>query len=383
MTGTTYLLAVLLATQTHPVREIDTIVRDGIRRGAYPGAVVMIGMADTVLLAKGYGRLTWSDTAATPSPDSTLYDLASLTKVIATTPAVMLLYDRGLIQLDRPVGDYLPAFDGEGKDAVTVRHLLNHTSGLRAFLPLNTLTDNAADARAAVMSEPLRWRPGSRVEYSDLNAMLLGWLVEAVSEASLDDFVGREFYAPLGLTQTRYNLRREQRGRAAPINVWRGHPIQGVIHDQNAARLNGVSGHAGLYSTGRELARIAQWHLGRGSIGNAARLLEAETVETFTRPGRGDRALGWETNDTTTTENTGALLSPEAYGHGGFTGTSIWIDPSRNLFVVLLTNRVYAPRTRRSITRLKEVRGRLADAAVHLQERSCRLLDALGGTTHC
>ncbi len=378
----TYLLAILVVTQTHPVAEIDTIVRDGIRQGAYPGAVVMIGMADTVLLAKGYGRLTWSDTAAKPSPDSTLYDLASLTKVIATTPAVMLLYERGLIQLGRPVSEYLPAFVGDGKDAVTVRHLLNHTSGLRAFLPLNTLTDNAEAARAAVMSERLRWRPGSRVEYSDLNAMLLGWLVEAVSETSLDVFVRRELYAPLGLTQTRYNLPREQRTRAAPINRWRGHPIQGVIHDQNAARLNGVSGHAGLYSTGRELARIAQWYLGRGSVGNA-RLLTTATVETFTRPGPGNRALGWEINDTTTSENTGTLLSPEAYGHGGFTGTSIWIDPSRNLFVVLLTNRVYAPRTRRSITRLKEVRGRLADTAVRLQERSCRLLDALGGTARC
>ncbi len=379
----TYLLAILLATQTHPVAEIDTIIRDGIRQGAYPGAVVMIGTADTVLLAKGYGHLTWSDTAATPSPDSTLYDLASLTKVIATTPAIMLLYERGLIQLDRPVSEYLPAFVGDGKDAVTVRHLLKHTSGLRAFLPLNTLTDNAEDARAAVMSERLRWRPGSRVEYSDLNAMLLGWLVEAVSETSLDVFVRREVYTPLGLTQTRYNLPREQRTRAAPINVWHGHPIQGVIHDQNAARLNGVSGHAGLYSTGRELARIAQWHLGGGSVANAARLLTVATVETFTRPGPGNRALGWEINDTTASENTGALLSPEAYGHGGFTGTSIWIDPSRNLFVVLLTNRVYAPRTRRSITRLKQVRGRLADTAVRLQERSCRLLDLLGGTARC
>ncbi len=379
----TYLLAILLATQTHPVAEIDTIVRNGILQGVYPGAVVMIGTADTVLLSKGYGRLTWSDTAATPSPDSTLYDLASLTKVIATTPAVMLLYERGLIQLDRPVSDYLPAFNGEGKDVLTVRHLLSHTSGLRAFLPLNTLTDNAAAARAAVLSEPLRWRPGSRVEYSDLNAMLLGWLVEAVSETSLDDFVERELYEPLGLTQTRYNLTRDQRVRAAPINVWRGHPIQGVIHDQNAARLNGVSGHAGLYSTGRELARIAQWYLGRGSLGSDARLLTPATVTTFTRPGRGNRALGWETNDTTTTENTGSLLSPEAYGHGGFTGTSIWIDPSRNLFVVLLTNRVYAPQTRRSITRLKEVRGRIADAAVRLRERSCRLLEALGGTARC
>jgi CubicO group peptidase (beta-lactamase class C family) len=280
------------------------------------------------------------------------------------------------------VSDYLPAFTGEGKAEVTVRHLLEHTSGLRAFLPLNTLTSDAAAARARVMAEPLRRRPGARVEYSDLNAMLLGWIVEAVSGTTLDAFIRRELHEPLGMTETRYNLPRGARRRAAPINVWRGHPIQGVIHDQNAARLNGVSGHAGLYSTGSDLALFARLQLQWGALSGRT-FFDSATVAMFTRPRRGHRALGWETNDTTTSENTGTLLSPQAYGHGGFTGTSIWIDPTRNVFVVFLTNRVYAPRTRRSITGLKQVRSRLADAAVRLKERSCRLLDALGGTTRC
>lgn len=377
------LLALLVTAQTHPVAEIDTIVRDGIGDGVYPGAVVVVGTADTVLLAKGYGWLTWNSGSDVPSPDSTLYDLASLTKIIATTPAIMLLMDRGLIDLDRPVRDYLAGFTGEGKDAVTVRHLLSHTSGLRAFLPLNTLADDAEDARELVMSEPLRWRPGARVEYSDLNAMLVGWIVEAVSQTPLDEFVRDELHVPLGMNQTQFNLPRPARARAAPINVWRGHPIRGVIHDQNAARLNGVAGHAGLYSTGRELALFAQMQLRRGTLDDGVSLLRPETVDAFTRPGRGHRALGWDTNDTTSSDDTGTLLSPQAYGHGGFTGTSIWIDPSHNVFVVLLTNRVYAPRTGRSITRLKAVRGRLADAALRLKERSCRLLTALGGAARC
>lgn len=376
------LLALLLAVQTHPVAEIDSVVRDGIRAGAYPGAVVVIGTADTVLLAKGYGGLTWSRESRVPSPDSTLYDLASLTKVIATTPAIMLLVDRGLVDLDRPVSEYLPDFAGDGKARVTVRHLLEHTSGLRAFLPLNTLTSDAAAARARVMAEPLRWRPGARVEYSDLNAMLLGWVVEAASGTSLDAFVRRELHEPLGMTETRYNLPRSARQRAAPINVWRGHPIQGVIHDQNAARLNGVSGHAGLYSTGRDMASFARLQLLWGTL-NGRTFFDSSTVAMFTRPRGGHRALGWETKDTTTSDNAGIMLSPQAYGHGGFTGTSIWIDPTRNVFVVFLTNRVYAPRTRRSITRLKQVRGRLADAAVRLKQRSCRLLDALGRPSRC
>ena len=377
------LLVLLLTAQTPPLAEIDTIVRDGIGAGVYPGAVVVVGTADAVLLAKGYGRLTWTGGSGVPSPDSTLYDLASLTKVVATTPAIMLLIDRGLVDLDRPVRDYLAGFKGEGKDAVTVRHLLSHTSGLRAFLPLNTLADDAEDARELVMSEPLRWRPGTRVEYSDLNAMLVGWIVEAVSRTPLDEFVRDELYVPLGMNQTRFNLPRSARSRAAPINVWHGQPIRGVIHDQNAARLNGVAGHAGLYSTGRELALFAQMQLRRGTLGDGVSLVRPETVDAFTRPGQGRRALGWAMNDTTSSDDTGTLLSPQAYGHGGFTGTSIWIDPSQNVFVILLTNRVYAPRTRRSITRLKAVRGRLADAALRLKERSCGLLRALEGAARC
>ncbi|MCZ6916175.1 MAG: serine hydrolase [Gemmatimonadetes bacterium] len=381
-----FLVAFALMGQAHPVAEIDTVIRDGIDAGIYPGAVVVVGNADSVLLAKGYGRLTWGPDAAVPSPDSTLYDLASLTKVVATTPAMMLLADRGMVDLDAPVEHYLPDFVGENKSAVTVRHLLSHTSGLRAFLPLDTLTENAEEARARVMAEPLRWRPGSRVEYSDLNAMLLGWTIEAAAGMPLDAFVDAELFGPLDMGDTRFNLPRALRSRAAPINVWRGHPIQGVIHDQNAVRLDGVSGHAGLYSTGLDLARYAQWYLRRGFLDDGRSLLRPETVELFTAADTGNRALGWEIRDTTSTENTGALLSPQAFGHGGFTGTSIWIDPARDVFVILLTNRVYAPRTRRSITGLKQVRGRLADASVRLKDRSCRLLASLEGdvsASHC
>ena len=376
-------LAVALLLQTHPVAQIDTIIQDGIRAGVYPGAVVVIGTRDSVLLARGYGRLTWSPEAATPSPEETLYDLASLTKVVATTPAVMLLSDRGELDLDTTVQHHLPEFVGEGKEAVTVRDLLAHSSGLRAFLPLHTMTETAAEARARVMSEPLRWRPRTRVEYSDLNAMLLGWIVEAVAGMPLDEFVKKELYAPLQMGDTRFNLPRSERGRAAPINVWRGTPIQGVIHDQNAARLDGVAGHAGAYSTGSDLARYAQWYLREGVDAGGATLVQPVTIDLFTRQGRGKRALGWEMRDTTSSDNSGSLLSPEAFGHGGFTGTSIWIDPTIDLFVVFLTNRVYAPRARRSITRLKVRRGMLADAAVRLKQHSCRILSVVGDPGPC
>lgn len=361
----------LLLAQVMAAAQVDSAVSEGIRRGIYPGAVVVVGTTDTILLRKGYGHFTWSAESRSPDPDSTLYDLASLTKVIATTPAVMRLVDEGRLGLDWRIQTYLPEFRGEGKHQVTLRHLLEHRSGLRAFLPLNKLTSSDTAARQRVLEEPLRWAPESRVVYSDLNAMLLGWIVERVSGLPLDSFVTTEVLRPIGMRQTQFAPSRSLRNRIAPVGLWRGHVVAGQLHDQNAVRLGGVSGHAGLYGTGADLARFARLLLRRGRLPDGRRLFSEETVQAFTRRGLGNRALGWEMNDTTSTDNTGAFLSADAYGHGGYTGTSIWIDPRLELFVVILTNRVFAPRTRRSISQLKEVRARVADAGVRLRHEAC------------
>ena len=359
----------LLAALQQPVLEIQSAVARGIRAGAYPGAVVVIGSADSIYLAQGYGHLTWSAGSGAPDPDSTVYDLASLTKVVATTPAIMLLVDRGLLSLDDKVGKYFPEYASGEKATVTVRQLLSHQSGLRSFLPLNERTKTAAEAKQMVLDEPLRWPPGSRVEYSDLNAMIAGWIVERVAGVSLGQFVRAEIFQPLGLRVTGFNPPRGIRKRMAPVGLWRGHVIRGKVHDQNAARLGGVSGHAGLYSTGRELARYAQLWLREGELEDGRQLLSRELVSLFTREVARHRALGWEVNDTSESNNTGTRLSPRAFGHGGYTGTSIWIDPELDLFVIILTNRVYSPRTRRSISTLKQVRARVADAATLWVER--------------
>ncbi len=348
----------------------DPLVLDGIQRGAYPGAALVIGRRDTILFAKAYGRLTWSPRSPTPDVDSTLWDVASLTKVIATTTALMLLVERGRVSLDSPVVHYVPEFNGRGTAAVTVRHLLTHTSGLRAWLPLNRLARDSAAAMRIVFEQTPRAPPGARMEYSDFNAILLGEIVRRAAGVPLDVFAARDIFAPLGLRQLMFRPPRRLVPRIAPTGVWRGHPVAGVVNDQNAARLGGVAGHAGLFGTAADLAGFAQFMLREGAPPSGPRLLKAATVRMFTalavpaRRGASARTLGWEAVPTgETVSSAGTLFGPRSYGHTGWTGTSLWIDPDRGLFVLLLTNRAYAPRARRSFTILKEIRGHVADAA--------------------
>jgi CubicO group peptidase (beta-lactamase class C family) len=357
---------------TAPVRaqqfaEVDAAVREGTRKGLYPGAVVLIGRSDTVLYTRGYGHLTWSQASAVPDPDSTLWDLASITKVVGTTSAVLRLVDAGSVGLDAPVSRYLPRFSGGEKERVTVRMLLDHTSGLPPWIPFFRRARSAATMLDELYAEPLQRTPGDSAEYSDLNAMLLGLLIEQVSGRSLDVVVHAEVLDPLGLERTLYRPPAALRKWTAPTGRYRGRAVRGEVNDQNAARLGGVAGHAGLFSTGHDLARFAQVWLREG-VTPAGRWVRAETMRLFLTPGSrsGTRLLGWDgpTLDAPHDDPSvfGALASPSAYGHTGWTGTELWIDPTRDLFLVFLTNRSYDPRARRSIEKLKQVRARLSDA---------------------
>ena len=359
-------------TQTRPPLDsiLDAAVLDGIRQGVYPGATLVVGRHDTILYAKGYGHLTWSGGSAPVSVDSTIWDLASLTKVVATTPSLMLLVEQGKVVLDSPVVHYIHEFNSPGTAAITVRHLLTHTSGLRATLPLREAADSAAALLMVLTTVPIV-PPGKQMVYSDLNAILLGEIVRRVSGAPLDAFATRAIYTPLGLEQEllfRPSKRLER--RTAPTGLWRGHPIAGVVNDPSAGMLGGVSGNAGLFATARGVARFAQFMLNEGALPGHPRLLKRETVQQFTqiavpaRRGVSARTLGWEALPTgEETSSAGTLFGPRSYGHTGWTGTSLWIDPDRDVFVLLLTNRAFDPRTGHSFTKLKEVRGRVADAA--------------------
>jgi len=378
-------LALLLVAQTasasgpaaFSAARFDPLVRDGIRQGAYPGAALVVGRRDTILFARGYGHLTWSASSPAVDPDSTIYDLASLTKVIATTTSLMLLVERGQVRLDEPASAYIAELKGSATAGITVRQLLTHTSGLRADIPdpeLKAIPDSAA-LMTRVLRETPRVPPGTRVIYSDLNAILLGEVVRRVAGEPLDAFATREVFVPLGLHQTMFRPPSRLRARIAPTGLWRGHPVAGTVNDGSAFKLRGVSGNAGLFSTASDVARFAQFMLRGGTSRDGSRLLGEETLRLFTSKattftaGTEARALGWQAVPTgESVSSAGTLFGPRSYGHTGWTGTSLWIDPDRDLFVVLLTNRAYAPRARRPFTLLKQVRGGVADAAARASD---------------
>jgi len=342
---------------------VDSLIAHAILAGATPGAALAVGRHGRLVRLGGYGRLDWRSGFG-PVTDSTIYDLASLSKVIGTTTAAMILVEEGKLDLDAPVSRYLDEWDAKGdKQRVTVRHLLTHSSGLPAYAPLwRELRGRDAYARR-IGAMGLDYTPGSRTVYSDFGLMLLGFIIEEVTGQTLDVFLDERVFDPLGMRDTGYNPRSWAdpvpvgmgTGEAAPEpdgalpilarvaptevdTVYRHTHVHGVVHDENAYALGGVAGHAGLFSSARDLAIFAQMMLNGGEY-RGVRVLDSATIALFTRRAEGSRrALGWE--KPTGTSGAGDYFSPRAFGHTGFTGTSVWIDPEYDVFVVLLTNRV-------------------------------------------
>src|SRR3954467_13686121 len=279
---------------------IDRVIERGIRAGGYPGAAVVVGRKGAAVWEKGFGRLGWTSDDGSVVAERTIYDLAPLTKVVGTTTAVMILFDEGKLRLDDQVVKYLPEFAGGAKDQVTVRMLLEHRSGLPAGRDLWRMTETPEAARAAVLSTPLFAPPGQYIEYSDLGADVLGFVVEAVSGQRLDQFLDERVFTPLGMTDTHFRPDVSLRGRIAPTELTppRGYPLRGEVHDENAFALGGVAGHAGLFSTASDLAVFAQMMLNGGEY-NGVRILSDSSVALFTArtTGREKRALGWDMCD--------------------------------------------------------------------------------------
>ncbi|MGW8265820.1 MAG: serine hydrolase domain-containing protein, partial [Longimicrobiales bacterium] len=365
------------------LRVADSLVAAAVEDGTIPGAVLLVAREGEVLLERAYGfaqLLEMTEEGASPGggedpyaaaplrlrqprpmTPATAFDLASVTKVLATTMAVMLLVDRGEIVLDRPVSTYLPGFRGPGKDSITVRHLLTHTAGLAQWQPIYYRADEEEGALQAILEMPLRWGVGEGRHYSDLGFLLLGDVVERVGGEPLDRFLGEELYRPLGLNRT--GFRRQGCGPGCPSgpfaatshgnpyerrmvhdttfgyrfpgdpdswNGWRRYTLVGEVNDGNAFHAHqGVAGHAGLFSTAREVHRLLQLLLDWGEL-EGRRYFEEETIASFLAPAVPGQALGWQLPD----------WAPEgSFSHTGFTGTFVLGALSRRVAVVLLTNR--------------------------------------------
>jgi len=323
------------------VGRLDKLVKDAMEDAVAPAVAIAVGRNGKIAYMKGYGHISW-DIPSSPAVDTnTLFDLASVTKVVATTTLAMIMEEAGQLDLDRTVSSYLPEFNSPEKVGITVRQLLTHNSGLEAGG--NTSGAHGREAYLRVINaRPLEYQPGTRTIYSDWSMILLQLVMERISGKPLDVLAAEKIFRPLGMTDTQFNPPFTLRPRIAPTRVedTNGGSRWGTVHDNNAHMMGGVAGHAGLFSTARDLGLFSLMMLNGGEGANGVRIAKPSTIARWTaRQGReSSRTLGWDTPDGGS--SAGQFFSPWSYGHVGFTGTSLWIDPQKDLFVVVLTNRV-------------------------------------------
>lgn len=340
------------AVQTAP---IDSLFQAAIADSVFPGAAFAIGNRNGILMQKAYGRQTYESTSPRVTVQ-TRYDLASLTKVMATTMAIMRLVDRNQLTLNTKLGDILNEFADTDKANITIGQLLTHTSGMLWHKNFFQTIKTPDEMRTAIRLEPLVSKPGEDTKYSDLGFITLMFVIEEVSGKPFAEYLNDEIYRPLQLKATGFTPPKSEWARIPPTEAvpWRGKLAQGEVHDENAMAMGGVSGHAGLFSNVGDLSRIAMLLLNNGVI-NGTTLFSERTVRQFTQPARIDprsrRAFGWD--KPSPISMTGIHFTDASYGHSGFTGTTIWIDPSQDVFVILLTNRVYPTRENRKIGRFR------------------------------
>ncbi|MCZ2342298.1 MAG: serine hydrolase [Bacteroidales bacterium] len=348
------------------LNRIDRAVEAAIQRGDTPGAVVVVVRDDKTIWRKAYGQRS-----VEPKPEpltvDTLYDLASLTKPIATAAAIHLLAERGQLQLTDPVAKYWPAFAQNGKDDITLEQCLLHTTGLTADNVISDYADGREKAWERIAALKPEVKPGTRFRYSDVGFIVLGEVAARVAKQPLNQFVEKEIFAPLQMTDTLYTPTQSLLPRIAPTGKRDGQIIRGVVHDPRAHRLGGVAGHAGLFGTADDLARFARMLLHQGEL-DGKRIFQAKTVQQYTQPhvipAGADakpratpllRSLGWDV-DTAYSSQRGLIYKPgTGYGHTGFTGTSIWIDPSSRTAIIILANRVHPHDKGASIALRREI----------------------------
>jgi CubicO group peptidase (beta-lactamase class C family) len=352
--------------QDRRFRQAFELLEDAVRQQAFPGAALAVGYRGNLVAHKAVGRFTYEPSSPEVKPD-TVYDLASVTKVVATTAVAMLLFERGILDLEMPLVQVLPEFATNDlrRIRVTLRSLLAHSSGLPGYARLFETAQGREAVLRAASSLPLACDPGAHAEYSDIGFLLLGEALERLAGEPLNQLCGREIFTPLGMAHTCFLPPPEWHDHIPPTEndrVFRGRIVQGEVQDENAAAMGGVAGHAGVFAPALEVAVFAECMLHRG-----APILSPQTVERFTLrqafPPGTSRALGWDTPSRPS--QSGRYFSPGSFGHLGYAGTSLWIDPERRLSVTLLTNRTWPDRKSQLI---KPVRPAFHDAILEALE---------------
>ncbi len=351
--------------------EIDACVERAIAQGKTPGGVFWLEHVGEIY-AKAYGNMS-VEPEIIPTRLDVIYDAASLTKVVATTSAIMLLLERGEIELEAPARRYLKNYTDGQREAITIRHLMTHTSGLRPSIPLTIEMDGVykawrgyETALSLAKAEIPQSKPGTHFVYSDVNYILLGEIVRQITGSRLEDFTWREVFEPLGMDDTGYLPSPELKSRIAPTRWINGQMLRGTANNPICRRTGGVQGHAGMFTTAADLARFSRMILNKGEL-NGVRIFKPKTVELMTSvqsPDQVDalRGLGWDI-DTSYSKQRGSIFPVGGFGHTGFSGSSLWIDPHSNTFVIFMSNRIH-PDGKGDVIELRGQLGTLAAQAI-------------------
>lgn len=354
--------------------QVDRLMEDSMSRGLIAGGVVLVGNSHGILFEKSYGRVS-ADSQSRPMSADTIFDIASLTKVVATTPSILKLAEEGKLSLMDPVKKWLPEFESRGE--LLIWHLLTHTSGIDDFslsskAPMQSAVEGAAAQRPKGVV-------GSRFRYADINFILLGEIVRRVGGLPLDQYASQRIYAPLGMNDTLFNPDQERMGRCSSTVVGEGSLITGHVQDYLSRQLGGVAGHAGLFSTAGDLGRFCMMILNQGEFAGAklisARAVEQMTAPYFARGGGVVRGLGWDIASPYSSPK-GAGFSEVSFGHTGYSGSSLWLDPSADIFVVLLTSRLDYRHTR-GLSRLRSDLSTIVAAQLSPQRALAELLQTV------
>lgn len=335
---------------------LKNYLQSSISDSAFPGCAITVGYRNHLLFDEAFGRFTY-DPLASPDQPNSIFDLASVTKVVVTTTLTMILYEQGRLNLDWPVQYVIPEFMGEGKDQVTIRNLLTHTSGLPGWVKFYETLQGKERIVQEICRTALIYQPGTKTIYSDLGMILMQKVLETIAQKPLNLLFEENVAVPLEMDRTFYNPDPKYLNEIVPteISVFHHQLVHGFVHDENSFAMGGVSGHAGLFSTAEDLAVFCQMYL-NGGIYKFRRILQPETINLFTSPQNlvdgSTRAIGWDTRSEDHSM-AGNYMSMQAFGHSGFTGTTVWIDPVNDIFVVLLTNRVYPSRENQKIQKVR------------------------------